>query len=45
MVIKEQIEKYYEEKLKQTQGRQDVFDRIGAAGFRNKTMKKMMENN
>ena len=45
MVIKEQIEKYYEEKLKQTQGRQDVFERLGAGGFRSKTLRKIMECN
>jgi cell division protein FtsI/penicillin-binding protein 2 len=45
MVIKEAIEKYYEEKLKGTQGSQDVFDRIGARGFRKGILRKMVENN
>ena len=45
MVIKEQIERYYEEKLKQTQGRRDVFERLGARGFRSRNLGKIMENN
>lgn len=45
MVIKEQIERYYEEKLKRTQGMEDVSDRLGAKRFRSKVLKKMMECN
>lgn len=45
MVIKEQIEKYYEEKLKRTQGKEDVFDRLGAKRFRSKLLKTIMECN
>lgn len=45
MVIKEQIEKYYEDRLKNTQGRRDVFDRLGAKSFRSRVLKSIMECN
>lgn len=45
MVIKEQIERYWESKLKRTQGQEDIFDRIGAEGYWKKFIKNMMRCN
>lgn len=42
MVIIEPIERYYEKKLKHTQGREDVFDRLGAKGFRSNVLRNAM---